>query len=144
MAAALACAHESSYGRTWHAAPAALGPDLAATPLARRPCNLRHAALSLWLASGAPPAEIAARGGHSIHLLLSVCAHCVPRHNQITDQAIEHPPGQAPAPRSTAGQTARHAAHSWPTKSRNHPVGFQKPAYSPVTWGDRRGAGYGA
>jgi integrase len=91
VAAALACAHESSYGRTWHAArAAALGPDLTATPPARRPYNLRHAALSLWLASGAPPAEIAARAGHSIHLLLSVYVHCVPRHNQITDQAIEH------------------------------------------------------
>jgi len=29
---------ESVYGRAWHAArPAALGPELAATPLARRP-----------------------------------------------------------------------------------------------------------
>jgi len=48
---------ESAYGRTWHAArQAAIGPGLAATPLARRPYDLRHAALSLWLnASGAPP-----------------------------------------------------------------------------------------
>jgi integrase len=41
---------ESVYGRIWHAARrAALGPDLAATALARRPYDLRHAALSLWL-----------------------------------------------------------------------------------------------
>ena len=41
---------ESVYGRAWHAARlAALGPGLAATPLARRPYDLRHAALSLWL-----------------------------------------------------------------------------------------------
>ena len=47
---------ESLYGRTWHAArTAALGPALAATGLARRPYDLRHAALSLWLdASSAP------------------------------------------------------------------------------------------
>jgi integrase len=47
---------ESVYGRVWHAArQAALGPDLAATGLARRPYDLRHAALSLWLnASGTP------------------------------------------------------------------------------------------
>ena len=46
---------ESVYGRAWHAARhAALGPELAATALARRPYDLRHAALSLWLtASGA-------------------------------------------------------------------------------------------
>jgi integrase len=36
---------ESTYGRVWHAArQAALGPQLAATPLARRPYDLRHAA----------------------------------------------------------------------------------------------------
>jgi integrase len=39
---------ESVYGRAWHAARhAALSPGLAATPLARRPYDLRHAALSL-------------------------------------------------------------------------------------------------
>jgi integrase len=82
--------HESCYGRTWHAArAAALGPALAATPLARRPYDLRHAALSLWLASGAPPAEIAARAGHSSHMLLSVYAHSIPGHGQIASRSIE-------------------------------------------------------
>jgi hypothetical protein len=39
---------ESVYGRTWHAArQTALGPELAATAFARRPYDLRHAALSL-------------------------------------------------------------------------------------------------
>jgi integrase len=39
---------ESRYGRAWHEArAAALSPALAATPLARRPYDLRHAALSL-------------------------------------------------------------------------------------------------
>ena len=39
---------ESTYGRIWHAArEIALGPQLAATSLARRPYDLRHAALSL-------------------------------------------------------------------------------------------------
>ena len=73
---------ESSYGRTWHAArDVALGPELAATTLARRPYDLRHAALSLWLnATGAPPAEVAARAGHSVHVLLAVYAHCIPGH----------------------------------------------------------------
>ena len=53
---------ESVYGRAWHAARrAALGPDLAATALARRPYDLRHAALSLWLNATGAPAEVAAR-----------------------------------------------------------------------------------
>ena len=47
----------------WHAArQAALGPDLAATALARRPYDLRHAALSLWLNASGTPAEVATRG----------------------------------------------------------------------------------
>ena len=43
------------------------GPQLAATALARRPYDLRHAALSLWLNAGGAPAEIAARAGQQRH-----------------------------------------------------------------------------
>ena len=47
---------ESVYGRAWHCAcTLALGPELAASGLARRPYDLRHAALSLWLNSGGDP-----------------------------------------------------------------------------------------
>src|SRR5512146_1013488 len=54
---------ESVYGRVWQAARTlALGPELAASGLARRPCDLRHAALSLWLSSGGDPAQIAPPG----------------------------------------------------------------------------------
>ena len=53
---------ESVYGRAWHAArQAALGPELAGTALARRPYDLRHAALSLWLNASGAPAEVARR-----------------------------------------------------------------------------------
>jgi integrase len=87
---------ESVYGRAWHAARAlALGPELAATGLARRPYDLRHAALSLWLSVGAPPAEVAARAGHGVTVLLSVYAHCIDGQDRITNRLIEH----APAPR---------------------------------------------
>jgi integrase len=69
---------ESVYGRAWHAARTlALSPDLAATALACRPYDLRHAALSLWLNAGAPPAQIAARAGHSVTVLLTVYTHRV-------------------------------------------------------------------
>jgi integrase len=55
---------ESVYGRAWYAArQAALGPGLAATSLARRPHDLRHAALSPWLNAAGAPAEAAARAG---------------------------------------------------------------------------------
>ncbi|HEY5989110.1 MAG TPA: hypothetical protein VIV12_22425 [Streptosporangiaceae bacterium] len=93
--------HESCYGRAWHAArAAALGPELTATPLVRRPYDLRHSALSLWLARGAPAAEIAARAGHSVQVLLAVYAHRIPGHDQIANSKIE-------AGLSPAGRVAR-------------------------------------
>ncbi len=82
---------ESSYGRTWHAARIqALGPAAAVTTLARRPYDLRHAALSLWLNAGAAPAQIAQRAGHSITMLLAVYTHCVDGQDDITNRQIEH------------------------------------------------------
>ena len=84
---------ESVYGRVWHAArTAALGPELTATGLARRPYDLRHAALSLWINADAPPAEVAARAGHSVTVLLSVYAHC------IDGQGPDHQPARRARP----------------------------------------------
>ena len=80
---------ESSYGRTWHAARALVLGPAAATPLARRPYDLRHAALSLWLNSGAAPAEIARRAGHSVHTLLAVYTLCIDGQEDITNRQIE-------------------------------------------------------
>jgi len=68
---------ESVYGRVWHAArQAALCPELAATALARRPYDLRHAALSLWLNATGAPAEVAARADTSTRILHEVYLHC--------------------------------------------------------------------
>jgi integrase len=80
---------ESLHGRIWHQAHAAAIPGQAGTRRARRPYDLRHAALSLWLAAGAPPAEVAARAGHSVRVLLAVYAHCIPGCDQIASQHIE-------------------------------------------------------
>ena len=85
--------------RLAHRPPPGPGPRLAATALARRPCDQRHAALSLWLNAGAPPAQIAARAGHSVTVLLTVYAHCVDGQDQITNRLIERaaPPRRAPS-----------------------------------------------
>ena len=80
---------ESVYGRAWHAARAlALGPELAAGGLARRPYDLRHAALSLWLNAGGDPAQIAARAGNSVAVLLTVYTHCIHGHDDLLNQQI--------------------------------------------------------
>jgi integrase len=81
---------ESVYGRAWHTARhAALGPELAATPLARRPYDLRHAALSLWLNATGEPAEVAARAGNSARVLHEVYLHRIDSQDDIVSQRIE-------------------------------------------------------
>jgi integrase len=81
---------ESVYGRAWHAArQAALGPGLAATALARRPYDLRHAALSLWLNASGAPAEVAARAGTSARVLHEVYLHCTDGQQDAVSQRIE-------------------------------------------------------
>ena len=81
---------ESVYGRAWHAARrAALGPDLAATALARRPYDLRHAALPLWLNASGVPAEVATRAGNSARVLHEVYLHCTDGQEDTVSQRIE-------------------------------------------------------
>lgn len=68
----------SVYDRWWKLARArALTPEQVASPLARRPYDLRHAAASLWLNAGVPPTEVARRLGHSVAVLLKVYANCI-------------------------------------------------------------------
>ena len=82
---------ESVYGRTWHTARlAALGTALAAIPLAGRPYDLRHAALSLWLNTTGAPAEVAARAGNSVRVLHTVCTHCLHGQEDAVSHQIEH------------------------------------------------------
>jgi integrase len=68
----------SVYGDVWSQARSiALSPAQVASPLARRPYDLRHAAVSTWLNAGVPATEVAARAGHSLAVLLSVYAKCL-------------------------------------------------------------------
>src|SRR5450756_2886159 len=64
--------------RVWTAARAAALTDAEyASPLAKRPYDLRHAAVSLWLNAGVPPTQVAEWAGHSVNVLLRVYAKCV-------------------------------------------------------------------
>jgi integrase len=127
---------ESVYGRAWHSARAlALGPELAARGLARRPYDLRHAALSQWLNAGGDPAQIAARAGHSIAVLLTVYSHCIHGQddllNQKIGQVLEPPAGRCPCPsveKPAVAPTARRAR----TPSAIRPW-LPRPVYGPWT-----------
>jgi integrase len=113
---------ESLCGRIWHQARAAAMPEGGTgTQPVRRPYDLRHAALSLWLASGAPPAEIAARAGHSVRVVLTIYAHCIPGCDQIASQHIEQALNSSHWPPSGPQESAQmpgilsvmRPCHSW-------------------------------
>jgi integrase len=68
----------STYWRVWGKTRAlALTPARLATPLLRRPYDLRHSGITWRLNSGVPATEIAAWAGHSVEMLLRVYARCV-------------------------------------------------------------------
>jgi hypothetical protein len=109
---------ESVYGRVWHAArETALGPELAAMPLARRPYDLRHAALSLWLNATGAPAEVAAPAGNSVHVLQDVYAHCVDGRDEVISRQFE----EALDPDSSTGQRSRYVTASGLLHRRHRP-----------------------
>ncbi|MFD5884527.1 tyrosine-type recombinase/integrase [Streptomyces sp. NPDC060334] len=81
----------TAYHHVWREARAlALPPDLVSTPLAKRPYDLRHSALSTWLCAGADPAEVAQRAGNSVEVLLTRYAKCLYDRQSINNQRIEH------------------------------------------------------
>jgi integrase len=76
--------------RVWHAArDMALTAEQAASPLARRPYDLRHACLSTWLNAGVPAPQVAAWAGHSTEVLLRVYAKCVDGQEDLAKSRIE-------------------------------------------------------
>lgn len=80
----------TAYTEVWQEARLlVLTPEQVASPLARRPYDLRHAAVSLWLNGGVSPTEIAKRAGHSVEVLLRVYANCVVGQDKIANRRIE-------------------------------------------------------
>ena len=69
---------ESTYCRAWREArTAVLTADEVRSPLAGRPYDLRHAAVSTWLNAGVPPTQVAEWAGHSVGVLLQIYAKCI-------------------------------------------------------------------
>ncbi|MFJ4813435.1 tyrosine-type recombinase/integrase [Streptomyces longwoodensis] len=80
----------STYYRVWQEARAlALPPAAVASPLAARPYDLRHSALSTWLNSGVDRTEVAERAGNSVEVLLSRYAKCIDGRQEIANRKIE-------------------------------------------------------
>lgn len=79
----------ATYARVWHAARVlALVPAQVASPLAARPYDLRHAAVSTWLNAGVPAAEVAERAGHSVEVLNKVYAKCIDGQRDAINERI--------------------------------------------------------
>lgn len=81
----------SNYADAWaKARQIALPPDQVLSPLAARPYDLRHAAVSLWLNSGVPAPDVADRAGHGVDVLLRVYAACIHGGEAVANQRIEN------------------------------------------------------
>jgi len=80
----------SGYGNTWRKArTSALTKAEAASPLARRPYDLRHACVSLWLNAGVPATQVAEWAGHSVAVLLRVYAKCIAGQEDSAQQRVD-------------------------------------------------------
>lgn len=79
----------TAYGDVWaQTRTLALTPAQVASPLARRPYDLRHAGVSLWLNSGVPATEVAERAGHSVKVLLQIYAKCIQGQHERANKRI--------------------------------------------------------
>ena len=67
----------------------ALTPVQVTSPLAGRPYDLRHAAVSLWLAAGVPPPRVAERAGRGVEVLLRVYAKCLDDGEDVANTCID-------------------------------------------------------
>jgi integrase len=103
----------TSYTEVWKEARLlALTPEQVASPMAGRPYDLRHAAVSLWLNGGVAPTEIAQRAGHSVEVLLRVYAKCVSGQEEIANRRIEEILGEGETTlTSNASADTREASH---------------------------------
>jgi integrase len=92
----------STYWRVWHEVRGmALSPAQIATPLLRRPYDLRHSGVTWRLNSRVPPTEVAAWAGHSVEVLMRVYARCVEGLEGVWITLMEaslRPPGSNPPP----------------------------------------------
>jgi integrase len=79
----------STIQRVWRKArETALSEEEQASPLAKRPYDLRHARLSTWLNAGVPATQVADWAGNSVEVLLSTYAKCLVGQDEISKRRI--------------------------------------------------------
>ena len=80
----------NTQSRVWQKArEKALTPAEHASPLARRPYDLRHACVSTWLNAGVPAPQVAEWAGHSVEVLMRVYAKCIYGQEDAARRRIE-------------------------------------------------------
>ena len=80
----------TTYSRAWEEARNfAFTPAQVESPLAGRPYDLRHAALSTWLNAGISAAEVSKRAGNSVEVLLRRYAGCLDNQEEFVNRRIE-------------------------------------------------------
>jgi integrase len=78
------------YGRAWASARAAVfTSEVLTSPLAKRPYDLRHAAVSTWLKAGVEVTRVAEWAGHSVAILLRVYAKFIDGGEQTARTRVE-------------------------------------------------------
>lgn len=94
-----------TYTRLWaRARTTAFGEELAKTsPLARRPYDLRHAAVSTWLNGGVSPTRVAAWAGHGVDVLLKICAKCIDGQEDLDVRRVNRALNQKAEAQGTPG-----------------------------------------
>jgi integrase len=79
-----------TYRRAWiKARQMVLTAAEQASPLARRPYDLRHACLSTWLNGGVYPTQVAEWAGHGVDVLLRIYAKCVVGQDELAKRRID-------------------------------------------------------
>ncbi|MFC3982699.1 hypothetical protein [Streptosporangium jomthongense] len=80
---------KSTVLRIWRQArKKALSPEEYASPLARRPYDLRHACLPTWLNAGVAPKQVAEWAGNNTEVLHRTYEKCLTDHGKIAMRRI--------------------------------------------------------
>ncbi|MEV0057243.1 hypothetical protein AB0H34_42975 [Saccharopolyspora shandongensis] len=87
-----------TWNRVWtRARRATFTEEALATPLAGRPYDLRHAAVSTWLNGGVDAPQVAEWAGHSVEVLLDVYAKCLDGQERVARDKVQRALGHRPA-----------------------------------------------